>query len=106
MSFRVSITPVEFLESALNSATADPVAALQLAKKREQSIFLEMNQHVQVLTKKHGEEMLKAKNHVTALDIDNMMLRQENEQLEQENEQLLQENERLRLQLARYVVDK
>jgi hypothetical protein len=95
MSFRVSVTPVEFLELALNSATADPVAALQLAKKREQSIFSEMNQHVQVLTKKHGEEMLKAREHTTAIDIDNMMLQQKNEQLQQQNERLWQENERV-----------
>ena len=106
MSFRVSVTPVEFLEAALNSGTADPVAALRVAKKEEQSILSKMNRHVQDLAGKHGEEMQRAKNHTTALDIDNMMLRQKNEQLQQENEQLQQENEQLRLQLVMIAVNK
>ncbi len=103
MSFSLPTTPIEFLEVALKSRTVDPAAALRLAKKEEQKILLKMNQQVQDLSDKHGEELQKAKNHVTALDIDNMMLRQEearlrqeNEGLRQKNERLLQENERLR----------
>ena len=113
MSFRLSVTPIEFLEAALNSGTADPAAALRIAKKEEQRILSKMNQHVQDLAGKHGEEVQRAKNHTTALDIDNMMLRQKNEQLQQENEQLLkenerllQENERLRLQFALLAANK
>jgi hypothetical protein len=84
MSFYLSITPVEFLEAALNSGIADPVAALKRAKKEEQRVLSEMNKHVKDLTDKHGEELQRAKNHATALDIDNMMLRQENERLKLE----------------------
>ena len=105
MSFRVSVTPVQFLEAALNSGTADPVAALRVAKKEEQSILSKMNRHVQDLAGKHGQEMQRAKNHTTALDIDNMMLRQENDELRQKNERLKKENDELRLQLARFVVN-
>ena len=103
MSFR---TPVEFLEAALNSGTADPVAALRFAKQEEQSILSKMNRHVQDLAGKYGENLQRAKNHTIALDIDNMMLRQKNEQLQQENQRLQKENDELRLQLARYVVNK
>jgi|LakMenEpi03Aug12_release.lakeMendotaPanAssembly.Ray.scaffolds.fasta_scaffold3672043_1 hypothetical protein len=92
MSFRLSITPVEFLEAALNSGTADPVAALKLAKKEEQRVLSEMNKHVKDLTDKHREELQRAMNHITALDIDKNMLEQE--------------NERLKLQLAMYAGNK
>jgi hypothetical protein len=57
MSFYLSITPVEFLEAALNSGTADPVAALNRAKKEEQRVLSEMNKHVKDLIDKHGEEL-------------------------------------------------